>query len=281
MVGPCSSGGSSSSKVPSSSGAQNVRTARSPTPSPLRSASVSLRSTSSARFGGATVHDEVVAGQAAREVVLVAHQRARHHAIVRPVDGGDRQATERAAGGRLDLGQAREQALLLDGVVLVARAEIGVGTGLQLRRAEVDEQLGDVGVGEEPVVGRCGAATGGDHRHRDARGQAGQEREHHGGAPAAADQPGRPRPDQLHLTRTSLRARLRPFNSAGGLRRDQASRRLRRGAGTTLRRIGSARMRTGSSRGSPRSSAAHRPGPGGHPAPARQGAAVGVGDRRR
>ena len=142
-------------------------------------------------FGGATVHHEVVAGQAAQEVVLVAHQRARHHAIVRPVDRGDRQATERATGGRLDLGQGLEQALLLDGVVLVARAEIGIGPGLQLRRAEVEEQLGDVGVGEEPVVGGGRAATGGDHRHRDARGQPGQEREH---APWRASRGGSARP---------------------------------------------------------------------------------------
>ncbi len=34
---------------------------------------------------------------------------------------------------------------------------------VEVRRAEVDEQLGDVGVGGEPVVGRAGAATGGDH----------------------------------------------------------------------------------------------------------------------
>ena len=195
-------------------------------------------------FSGATVDHEVVAGQAAHEVVLIAHHGVRHHAIVWPVDRGDRQATERGAGGRLDLGQGVEQALLLDGVVLVALAEIDIGTGRHLRRAEVDEQLGDICVGEESVVGGCRAASGGDHRHRDARGQAGQERERHRGAPAAAHQPGRPHPDQLHRTRTSLRGRLRPIQPCGRPRWDRASRHLRREAGTTTAETSTASVRS-------------------------------------
>ena len=177
-------------------------------------------------------------------------------------------------------GRPASRSLLVDGVVRVARArDRRRAPASRLRRAEVDEQLGDVGEGEEPVVGGCGAATRRDHRHRDARGQACEEREHarwrasRGGSarpPAPRSAPPHP---HLASCPTSSHSTGRAAPAGSGEQASPQGGWHHHGA----RCAGWDRIQPWIAT----PAGCSPPWTGGHPAPARPGAAICVGDRRR
>ena len=127
-------------------------------------------------------------GRAARPVDA---RRQQHHRPRRP--GGEAHPGHRADGVQLGRRDVR-----------VARLELVRRPRFDALRAEVDEDVGRFGSGEELVDGDGGAATGCPGRQRHGGGETSEHRQRARGDPVPADERARPHPCRLAHHRAPL-----------------------------------------------------------------------------